>query len=325
MPALFWAIFGFVLGIVLVAAVAVQSYTARSQKRTIMQRLSAGESAPRKTQASGSGSVLYEQGRPAAKKTLVQWIPGVDFIGTQITAAGLDWSPSIAVLSMASLAIVGMIIGSNVRVLLFPEASAAALALVLGSLPYLYIARKRKGRLHAFESQFPDTLDFIARAVRAGHAFSISLELLANDSPEPTRTEFRRVFTEHNLGATLESALTGLIQRVPLVDVRFFVSAVLLQRETGGNLSEILTNLGDVIRERFQLKGRVRAASAHGRITATALTIIPIVLLGLLELMRPNYLQVLTQDHHGRIMLWGALIGQITGYLVMKKIINIKV
>jgi tight adherence protein B len=323
MTALFWVVFGAVLGIVLMGTFAAMAYMSKSEKRAMIRRL--GNPAAGERRSEPAVPVLYDSGGPDAKKPLMRRVPGLDFLGRQITAAGLEWKPEFVLAAMAGLGVLGMIAGGYVRVLIFPEISAAALALVFAWLPYLYIAHKRNKRLAAFEGQFPDTLDFIARAVRAGHALSVSLELLANEAPEPTRTEFRRVFTEHNLGAPLTVALSGLIQRVPLVDARFFVSAVLLQRETGGNLSEILSNLGDVIRERFQLKGRVRAASAHGRVTATALTIIPIALLLILSLIRPDYLNLLKEDFHGRLMLFGAVIGQILGYLSMKKIINIKV
>jgi tight adherence protein B len=323
MTSLFWIIFGAVFGVVMAATILGLAYVEKSRKQAVIGRL--GKVAARQPRPEQAAAVFYEEGGPDAKKSVMQRLPGVSFLGRQITAAGLEWKPEMLALSMAALALLGVVLGSRVSVLIFPELSAAGLGIALGSLPYLYVRRTRDKRLRAFESQFPDTLDFIARAVRAGHALSVSLELLANDSPEPTRTEFRRVFTEHNLGARLDVALKGLIHRVPLVDVRFFVSAVLLQRETGGNLSEILMNLGEVIRDRFQLKGRVRAASAHGRMTARALTLIPIVLLILLALMRPDYLIDFRNNHYGRMMLLGALIGQVVGYLFMKKIINIKV
>jgi tight adherence protein B len=323
MPALFWIVFGVILGIVLIWTFAAIAYTDRLRAQAMMKRIGSGSTAREDREA--PRAVLYDAGDPAETRSLVQRLPGVALIARQVTAAGLEWRPEIVLLSMASLAFLGVLIGSRVRVLIFPELSAAGLALILGWLPYLFIARKRDKRLAEFESQFPDTLDFIARAVSAGHALSVSLELLSNDAPEPTRTEFRRVFTEHNLGASLDAALKGLVQRVPLVDVRFFVSAVLLQRETGGNLSEILGNLGDVIRDRFMLKGRVRAASAHGRMTALALTLIPIVLLIMLSIIRPDYLAPLREDRDGRIMALGAIVGQIAGYLAMKRIINIKV
>jgi tight adherence protein B len=323
MTALFWIIFGVILGIVLIGTFAAIAYTDRSRTRAMMDRIGSGSTT--RDNRETPRVVLYDPDDPAQKKSLTRRLPGVGFIARQVTAAGLEWRPEVVLLSMAGLAFVGMLIGSRIRVLIFPELSAAGLAVFLGWLPYLFIARKRDKRLAEFESQFPDTLDFIARAVSAGHALSVSLELLSNEAPEPTRTEFRRVFTEHNLGASLNSALKGLVQRVPLIDVRFFVSAVLLQRETGGNLSEILTNLGDVIRDRFMLKGRVKAASAHGRMTAIALTLIPIALLIMLSVVSPNYLAPLRDDRDGRFMALGAIAGQVAGYLAMKRIINIKV
>jgi tight adherence protein B len=322
MTALFWIVFGVILGIVLTSTLAAIAFSDRSRGRAMMQRIGNGGTADKRE---APRVFLYDPADPAQKKSLAQHLPGVGFIARQVTAAGLDWPPEVVLLSMAGLAFVGMLIGIRVRVLIFPELSAAGLAIVLGWLPYLFIARKRDKRLAEFESQFPDTLDFIARAVTAGHALSVSLELLSNEAPEPTRTEFRRVFTEHNLGASLDAALKGLVQRVPLMDARFFVSAVLLQRETGGNLSEILSNLGNVIRDRFMLKGRVKAASAHGRMTALALTLIPIVLLIMLSIIRPDYLTPLREDHDGRILALGAIAGQLAGYLAMKRIINIKV
>ncbi len=192
-------------------------------------------------------------------------------------------------------------------------------------LPYLYVLRKRSKRLSMFEEQFPEALDFVARAMRAGHAFSVSLEMLADESPEPLAREFRQVFNEQNLGAPIEIALQNLAMRMPILDVSFFVSAVMLQKETGGNLSEILTKLSYVIRERFKLKGQVRSASAHGRITGLILTIMPIVLMFALLAVAPGYLQGMVKDPDGRWLIIGAIGGQLLGYYFIRRIINIKV
>ena len=138
--------------------------------------------------------------------------------------------------------------------------TAIVLALTLGSLPYLYVKHKRKKRLWRLEEQFPEALDFLARSMRAGHAFSISLEMLGEELEDPLGMEFRALFNEQNLGAPLDIALRNFGERVPLLDARFFTSSVLLQKQTGGNLSEILSRLAYVIRERFRLKGQVKAA-----------------------------------------------------------------
>jgi tight adherence protein B len=161
--------------------------------------------------------------------------------------------------------------------------------------------------------------------MRAGHAFSISLQMVGEEMADPLGQEYRALFNEQNLGAPLDVALRNFGTRVPLLDVRFFTSSVLLQRQTGGNLSEILTRLAYIIRERFRLKGQVKAASAHGRLTATILTLLPVgTMLGLL-VVAPGYLQGMAEDSTGKWMIGGAIMAQILGNFFIKKIINIKV
>ena len=187
------------------------------------------------------------------------------------------------------------------------------------------VRAKRKKRLNTLEEQFPESLDFLARSMRAGHAFSISLEMLGEEMDDPLGQEFRALFNEQNLGAPIDIALRNFALRVPLLDVRFFTSSVLLQKQTGGNLSEILSRLAYIIRERFRLKGQVRACSAHGRITATILTLMPIAtMLGLL-LVAPGYLQGMANDSDGKYMIGGTIVAQLLGNFFIKKIINIKV
>ena len=164
----------------------------------------------------------------------------------------------------------------------------------------LSCAASASKRLDTLEEQFPEALDFLARSMRAGHAFTISLEMLGEEIADPLGQEFRALFNEQNLGAPLDIALRNFTERVPLLDVRFFTSSVLLQKQTGGNLSEILTRLAYVIRERFRLKGQVKAASAHGRLTATILTLLPVAtMLGLL-VVAPGYLQGMADDPDGK-------------------------
>lgn len=244
---------------------------------------------------------------------------------TQIQQAGMDWTVNNFLLAMLAMALVGGALGYRFRVLLVASASMALLAVVFAMLPYFYVRRRRNKRLGLFEAQFPEALDFLSRAMRAGHAFSVSLEMLAEESPEPLARELRQVFNEQNLGAPVETALQNLAKRVPLLDVSFFVSAVMLQKETGGNLSEILNKLSYVIRERFKLKGAVKAASAHGRITGVILTIMPIVTMFLLLLVAPGYLEGMVKDPDGKWIIIGAATGQFLGYFFIRKIINIKV
>lgn len=239
--------------------------------------------------------------------------------------SGLGWSVPGLIGAMVVSACAGLLLGTILPVLFFRYAGPFTFAVVFASLPLAYVARARRKRLAEFEEQFPEALDFLARSMKAGHAFSISLEMLGDESPEPLGQEIRKLFNELNLGAPIEVALTNFAARVPLVDVRFFVSAVMLQRQTGGNLSEILTRLSYVIRERFQLKGQVKAASAHGRITATILTIMPIVMIFAMLFVAPGYLQSMANDADGKWLILAALIAQVLGYYSMRKIVNIKI
>ena len=248
----------------------------------------------------------------------------LDGLQKQIGKAGLDWSAGGLLMGALALAAAGAIIGWIYPLLLFRWLTAAAFALILGALPFLHVNMQAARRMRQFEEQFPEALDFIARSLRAGHAFSASLEMLANESPEPLSSEFRRVFQEQNLGMPLENSLHGLAERVPLVDVKFFVSAVLLQREAGGNLSEILERLAHTVRERFRLKGHVMAATASARVTAIILSLIPLFVFISLQLQSPDYIGVLARDPAGPWLLLGALTGQVAGYFLMRKMINFR-
>ncbi|HTS28508.1 MAG TPA: type II secretion system F family protein [Bryobacteraceae bacterium] len=243
----------------------------------------------------------------------------------QITQAGLTWSSNKLLGMMAGLGVAGLFLGLGLPIAAAGPALAVCMCAGLGSLPYLYIRRTRKKRLDTLEEQFPEALDFLARSMRAGHAFTISLEMIGEEIRDPLGQEFRTLFNEQNLGAMLETALGNFTVRVPLLDVRFFTSSVLLQKQTGGNLAEILQRLAYVIRERFKLKGQVKAASAHGRLTAGILTVLPVLTMVGLLLVAPGYLQGMAEDPLGKKLIAGAIIAQILGNFFIKKIINIKV
>ena len=242
-----------------------------------------------------------------------------------IQQAGLSWTVTHLMLLMLIGAVAGGVLGWLIQPLGFQLLSAFAMAFLLGGTPYFYLKYKRTKRMAEFEAQLPEALDFLARSMRAGHAFSISLEMLGSESPDPIGQEFRTLFNEQNLGAPLEVALANFGKRVPLLDVRLFISSVLLQRQTGGNLSEVLTRLGYIIRERFRLRGQVRAASAHGRLTSIILTLLPLFLIAGLLVIAPGYLQGLAADPDGKWMIAGAIVGQVLAYFIMRKIIDIKV
>lgn len=260
-----------------------------------------------------------------AVSPLVAKIAPLRKLDAAIRGAALDWPAEGVLLAMVILAAVGGVLGTHFTILMFPWLSALGLALAFGIAPVWYVYRKRTTRLADFERQFPEALDFVSRSVRAGHALSISLELLASESEAPLGPEFRRLTNELNLGTPFEVGMRNLAERVPLIDVRFFVSAVLLQRETGGNLTEILTSLAKLIRTRFRLKGSVKAMSSQGQITALVLTVLPLGLGAGMMLIAPDYLASMARDPVGRYMILGAVLGQLVGYVIMKRIVNIKV
>jgi tight adherence protein B len=246
-------------------------------------------------------------------------------IQEQIHQAGMTWTTGKLLLTMLLAGVAGAIIGLRLKVMVVTWASSLALAALFAAVPYLNILRRRGKRLAAFEAQFPEALDFLSRAMRAGHAFSVSLEMLSEESPDPLAREFRQVYNEQNLGMSIDTALKNLTKRVPLLDVGFFVSAVMLQKETGGNLSEILNKLSYVIRERFKLKGQVRAASSHGRMTGLILTLMPVATVFAMIAIAPEYLRGLVEDPDGKWLIIGTIVGQMLGYFFIRRIINIKV
>jgi tight adherence protein B len=193
------------------------------------------------------------------------------------------------------------------------------------ALPFIFLRVKRTKRMRAFEEQFPEGLDLISRALKAGHAFATGLKMVADEMPEPVGPEFRKTFDEQNFGLPMKDALDNLTHRMPLLDVRFFATAVLIQRETGGNLSEILENLAHVVRERFKILRQVRVYTAHGRFTGYVLLALPAVLVIALSYINPEHMKLLFHHPMGRMMLVAALVMQAIGYLWIKQVIKIEV
>lgn len=202
----------------------------------------------------------------------------------------------------------------------------AVVGLVLGALtPYSYASYRRTKRFQKFEELFPEAIDTLARAVRAGHAFTTALELIANELSEPVASEFRKLFEEQKFGLPVRDALMNLTGRVPLVDVKFFVTAVMLQRETGGNLAEILDNLSYVIRERFKIMRQVRVYTAQGRLTMMLLMGLPPVIVLTMLLTSPAFIRPLFSDPIGHVLVVAGIVLQTLGYFVIRKIIQIQV
>ena len=202
---------------------------------------------------------------------------------------------------------------------------ALVLGLAAGAIPIGLVAWKRHKRFQRFEEHFPESLDLLDRAVRAGHAFTTGLEMISKETPEPIAGEFRTTFDEQNFGLPLRDALLNMAERVPLIDVRFFVTALLIQKETGGNLAEILDGLARVIRDRFRIYREVQVKTAQGRLTAAILIALPPLMMILLDIMNPHYIGLLFTDPQGPAILATAGILQVVGSIVIWKVIHIEV
>jgi tight adherence protein B len=197
--------------------------------------------------------------------------------------------------------------------------------LVAAALPFLRIAYKRKKRLNSFLEQLPDALELISRALQAGHAFAESLHMISTEMPEPVATEFRKTYEEQNLGLSLKLALENLSERVPLLDLRLCVTAILIQRETGGNLAEILEKVSVTIRERFRILEDLNTLTTSSRMSAWILCGLPVFVAVAVSVMNPDYMSVLWRDPRGHNLLYAAGFMQITGMLIIRKILKIKI
>ena len=196
---------------------------------------------------------------------------------------------------------------------------------LLFSMPFVWLWWKRNARLKKFASQLPEAMELVARALRAGHSLAAGLQVVAGESPEPIAKEFGRVYEEQNLGVSLEDALGHMCERVPNLDLRFFVTSVNIQRQTGGDLAEILDRIGHVIRERFKILGQVKALTAEGRLSGLVLIAMPIGLFLMMLHMKPDYVSLLWTDPMGIKMSIGAIILMLIGSYAIKKIVDIKV
>src|SRR4029450_10939803 len=195
--------------------------------------------------------------------------------------------------------------------------------LVCASIPFVHVWWKRKRRFDAFLEHLPDALDLMSRGLSAGHAFSEALHMVSTEMPEPIATEFRKTYEEQNLGLSLKLALENLTQRIPLLDLRMCVTAVLIQRETGGNLGEILEKVAYTIRERFRIMGDLKTLTTSSRISAWLLCGLPIFGAGGVTYLNPDYMAVLWKDPRGHWLIAAAVIMQITGMLIVRKILDI--
>jgi tight adherence protein B len=197
--------------------------------------------------------------------------------------------------------------------------------LVAATVPFIHVLYKRKQRFDRFLENLPDALDLISRSLSAGHAFSEALHMVSVEMPDPISTEFRKAYEEQNLGLSLKLALENLVQRVPLLDLRMCVTAVLIQRETGGNLAEILEKVAYTIRERFRIMGDLKTLTMSSRMSAWILCGLPILVSIAVTFMNPEYMSVLWKDPRGHMLIAVAMFLQVTGMLIVRKILRIKI
>jgi tight adherence protein B len=259
-------------------------------------------------------------------------LPALDRLasGTARGSALAAWVEQSGVqISMSALLLIAFALA-----LVFGFIAASVLRLAVGwllggalgfSLPFVFLRIKRTRRLRKFEEAFPEALDLMARALKAGHAFATGLKMVADEMEEPVGPEFRKTFDEQNFGLPLKDALSNLTVRIPLLDVRFFSTAVLIQRETGGNLSEILENLAHVVRERFKILRQVRVYTAHGRLTGYVLLALPVFLAIALSFINPDHMQLLFREPIGHLLLAATVVMQTVGYFWIRQVVKIEV
>jgi tight adherence protein B len=319
------AIYVFVLGAGAVVGVylLVTKLPGILAQRKLDARLAEVTSTPEAAEADGV-AVVKEQDKGL--------MPGLDRMvaGTNHGSSLARWIEQSGVrLSISGLLMIALV-SALVAGFIFATAIRMSVGWVIGGMfgfavPFMVLRFKRTRRMRAFEEAFPEALDLISRALKAGHAFATGLKMVADEMPEPIGPEFRKTFDEQNFGLPMKDALAALTVRVPLLDVRFFSTAVLIQRETGGNLSEILENLAHVVRERFKILRQVRVYTAHGRMTGYVLLGLPVFLAIALAFINPEHMELLFKERMGHMMLAATVVMQTVGYFWIRQVVKIEV
>lgn len=258
---------------------------------------------------------------PSLQRLLYR-MPRVQQLDRMMQQAGDSNTVSHLLSISAILAFAGLLAGVMLR---WPWFFTLGLMIFLGLMPFLVLLRRRNKRLRSIEAQLPDAMDLISRALRAGHSFPSALGMVGTESPEPIAGEFRITSDEIGFGVSIDNALNNLAGRVPSPDMSYFAMAVIIQRETGGNLSELLAKLAELVRERFKLFAKVRVLAAEGKMSAYILTALPFLVAGAINALNPKYLAVLLTDPVGINLVYGAVVIMAIGVFVMWRIIDIKV
>ncbi len=317
-----FVILGFVAVVLLLEGVYVYWNDTKSPEvRRVEQRLrviSAGG------QAQGEAQLYKERvlsNSPALQRLLLR-LPRMHRVDRLLQQAGVTGTVSTLLMVCVFLMLGGLLAGLLLR---WPWFVTAGVAAGLALFPIWRLGWKRNKRLHLFEAQLPDVMDLISRALRAGHAFPSALAMVGAEAQEPIAGEFKITSDEIGFGINIDSALNNLAVRIPSPDVRYFVMAVIIQRETGGNLAELLGKLSELVRERFKLFAKVRVLAAEGKLSAWILTALPFCVAGAIQIMNPQYLSVLFTDPVGIRMVIGAMVLMAIGVFAMSRIIDIRV
>lgn len=276
------------------------------------------------SESTSSGSLFRQHSadQPTVLEVLVARVPRLRDVPLLIEHAGVSWSPNTFVLLTFGGAVA---LGLAARVMWGGLLTSLVAAVVGAWLPLGYLKLKKRRRLSRFEEAFPEAIDMLGRAIRAGHPMSAGIQMVGQEMGEPVGSEFRTLFEEHRFGVPFADVMMGLVDRIDLVDVRIFSTAILVQREVGGNLAEILDNISDMIRARFKIRRKLRTYTAQGRMSGIVVGIMPFVVGLAFHAINPEYVRVLFEHPLGRIMLAFAITLQIIGYLWIRKIVNIEI
>jgi tight adherence protein B len=312
--------FGLVLGIIFGVYWLLVVRPEMAQEAAVRARIGS-----KSTQIAKAAALLKTPERlselPALDRLLAPMTRVTEPLQRTISQSGLKVTLGTVLLASVGLAALAFFL---VHYFLHLTLVAAVVAAIAACIPYGYVARARGKRMLKFEEQFPEAIDLLGRALRAGHALTTGLLMVAEEMPQPIGSEFQMLYDQQNFGLPLSEALRNFAERIPTLDARFFVTAVLTQKEAGGNLSEVLDNLASIIRDRFKVKRQVRVISAHGRITGWVLSALPTTLALFFCVMNPEKYANFYRDPLGMQMIAGALFLQLVGVFIIKKIVNIE-
>ena len=270
-----------------------------------------------------STQILREEGDQAAWiEALAARLPTLRTVDRMLQQAGMTWTLQTFVLLTLGF---GVGLGLSGIMLTRSFTGALVIAVIGALLPYMFVRLRRNKRLGAFEEQLPEAIELIGRALRAGHPLSSGFKMAADDSSEPIAGELRRVFEEQRFGLPVPDSLLNLADRMGLMDVRILVTAILIQREVGGNLAEILDNLAKVVRERFTIRRQLRVFTAQGRMTGYMLAVLPLLLFGILWSMNADYMRILFTDPMGKLVVIIGIVMQIVGYFWIRRVVDIEI